>query len=39
MNMFLKGLNKVPNIVERVIDKSPTNYYNLKQKTINMVKN
>ncbi len=39
MNMFLKGLNNVPNIIERVINKTPTNYYNLKQKTIAMVKN
>jgi len=40
MNMFLKGLNNVPNIVERVIDKMPTaDYYDLKQKTIAVVKN
>ncbi len=39
MNMFLKGLNNVPNIIERVINKMPTNYYDLKQKTITMVKN
>jgi len=39
MNMFLKGLNNVLIIVKRVIDKTPTDYYNLKQKTITMVKN
>ena len=39
MNMFLKGLNQFPHIVERVIDKTPTDYYNLKQKTIVVVKN
>jgi len=32
--MFLKGLNNFPNIVERVIDKTLTDYYDLKQKTI-----
>ncbi len=37
MNMFLKGLNNVPNIIERVINKTPTDYYDLKQKTITMV--
>ncbi len=39
MNMFLKGLNNVPNIIKRVINKNPTNYYDLKQKTIAVVKN
>ncbi len=39
MNMFLKGLNNFPHIVERVINKTPTNYYDLKQKTIAVVKN
>ncbi len=39
MNMFLKGLNNIPNIIERVINKTPTDYYNLKQKTITVVKN
>jgi len=37
--MFLKGLNNVPNVVKRVIDKNPTDYYDLKQKTIAVVKN
>ncbi len=37
--MSLKGLNNFPHIIERVIDKTPTNYYDLKQKTIAMVKN
>ncbi len=39
MNMFLKGFHNFPHIVERIIDKSPTNYYNLKEKAINVVKN
>ncbi len=39
MNMFLKGLNNFPHIIKRVINKTPTNYYNLKQKTIAVVKN
>jgi len=34
MNMFLKGLNATPNVVKRVIDKMPTDYYDLKEKTI-----
>ena len=39
MNMFLKGLHNFPHIIERVIDKSPTDYYDLKKKTIAVVKN
>jgi len=39
MNMFLKGLHTFPHIVERIINKSPTNYYDLKEKTITVVKN
>ncbi len=39
MDMFLKGLNTAPDIIERVIDKSPTDYYDLKDKTILVVKN
>jgi len=39
MNMFLKGLNNIPNIINKVINKTPTDYYDLKQKTITMVKN
>ena len=39
MNMFLKGLHNFPHIVERIIDKSLTDYYNLKEKTIMVVKN
>ncbi len=39
MNMFLKGLHTFPHIVERIIDKSPSNYYDLKDKTILVVKN
>jgi len=39
MNMFLKGLHNYPHIVERVINKSLTDYYDLKEKTITVVKN
>jgi len=39
MNMFLKGLHTFPHIVERIIDKSPRDYYDLKDKTILVVKN
>ena len=39
MNMFLKGLHNYPHIVERVINKSLTDYYDLKEKTIMVVKN
>jgi len=39
MNMFLKGLHNFPHIIERIINKSPTDYYNLKEKTITVVKN
>jgi len=39
MNVFLKGLHTAPDIVERVIDKSLVNYYNLKEKMITVVKN
>ncbi len=39
MNMFLKGLHNFPHIIERIIDKSPTDYYDLKEKTIVVVKN
>ena len=38
MNAFLKGLKTAPDIVERVIDKSPMDYYDLKEKTILVVK-
>jgi len=37
--MYLKGLHNFPNIVERVINKSLTDYYDLKEKTIAVVKN
>src|SRR6266853_1222037 len=39
MNMFLKGLYTFPHIVERIIDKSPQDYYDLKDKMILVVKN
>ena len=39
MNMFLKGLHNFPHIIKRIINKSPTNYYDLKEKTITVVKN
>ena len=39
MNIFPKGLNTAQDIIKRVIDKSPTDYYDLKEKTIAVVKN
>lgn len=39
MNVFLKGLSTAQDVVKRVIDKSPIDYYNLKDKTILVVKN
>jgi hypothetical protein len=39
MNFFLKGLNSAPDIMERVVDKNLTNYYDLKAKAILVVKN
>ncbi len=39
MNMFLKGLHTFPHIVERIINKSLQDYYDLKNKTILVVKN
>jgi len=39
MNIFLKGLHNFPHIVERIINKSPADYYDLKEKTITVVKN
>jgi len=38
MNVFLKGLHMAPDIIKRVIDKAPVNYYDLKEKTITVVK-
>ena len=39
MNIFLKGLHTTSDIIERVIDKSPMDYYDLKEKTIMVIKN
>ncbi len=39
MNIFLKGLHNFLHIVEWVIDKSLMDYYDLKDKTIGVVKN
>ena len=39
MNMFLKGLHNFPHIIERIINKSLMDYYNLRDKTIIVVKN
>jgi hypothetical protein len=39
INFFLKGLNSVPDIMEQVVDKNPTNYYDLKAKAVLVVKN
>jgi len=38
MNYFLKGLKAAPDVMERVVEKSPTNYQDLKDKTIVVVK-
>ena len=38
MNYFLKGLKPMPDVMERVIEKIPTNYQDLKDKTIAVVK-
>jgi len=38
-NLFLKGFANAPDIAERIIDKSPTDYYDLKDKAIQVVKN
>jgi len=38
MNYFLKGLKPTPDVMERVIEKIPTNYQDLKDKTIAVVK-
>ncbi len=37
--MFLKGFHNFPHIVKRIINKSPTDYYDLKEKAISVVKN
>jgi hypothetical protein len=37
MNYFLKGLKVVPDVMEQVIEKAPTNYQDLKDKTIAVV--
>jgi hypothetical protein len=39
MNFFLKGLNSAPDIMEQVVDKNPTDYYDLKAKAVLVVKN
>jgi hypothetical protein len=38
MNYFLKGLKVAPDVMERVIEKAPTSYQDLKDKTIAVVK-
>jgi hypothetical protein len=37
--VFLRGLDNAGDVVEQVIDKSPTDYYDLKEKAIAVVKN
>jgi hypothetical protein len=37
--IFLRGLDSATDVVERVINKSPTDYYDLKEKAIAVVKN
>ena len=39
MNVFLKGLASAPDIIKCIIDKSLMDYYDLKDKTILVVKN
>jgi hypothetical protein len=38
MNYFLKGLKVAPDVMEWVIEKAPTSYQDLKDKTIAVVK-
>jgi hypothetical protein len=38
MNYFLKGLKQTPDVMEQVIEKIPTDYQDLKDKTIAVVK-
>jgi hypothetical protein len=38
MSYFLKGLNLAPNIVEKVVEKFPMDYQDLKNKVIMLVK-
>jgi hypothetical protein len=38
MNYFLKGLKATPDVMEQVVEKSPTDYQDLKDKTITVVK-
>jgi hypothetical protein len=37
--VFLKGLDNAPDVVERVINKTPMDYYDLKEKAIAVVRN
>jgi hypothetical protein len=38
-NIFMRGLDTAPDIMERVIDKAPWDYYDLKAKAIEVIKN
>jgi hypothetical protein len=38
MNYFLKGLKTAPDIMERVVEKFPNDYQDMKDKAITMVK-
>jgi hypothetical protein len=38
MNYFLKGLKVAPDVMEQVVEKAPTSYQDLKDKTIAVVK-
>jgi hypothetical protein len=38
MNYFLKGLEMAPDVMKQVIEKTPTNYQDLKDKAIAVVK-
>jgi hypothetical protein len=38
MNYFLKGLNSAPDVVEKVVEKFPMDYQDLKDKAVMVVK-
>jgi hypothetical protein len=38
MNYFLKGLNSAPDVVKKVVEKFPTDYQDLKNKAVMVVK-
>jgi hypothetical protein len=38
MNYFLKGLKTAPDMMEQILEKIPTNYQDLKDKAVAVVK-